>query len=132
MPNENEIEQEIQNKGLNAPRLTPQDIDSAILSEHYFTAEQGVRQSYHDNDDVHVGSTINAKAAATLPCLTFCVLVLNNGFSVTGESACISPENFNAEIGRKVAKENALNKVWQLEGYLLKDKLHQAELDKQF
>jgi len=55
--------------------------------------------------------------------LTFCVLVLRNGFTVTGESACVSPENFNAEIGREIARENAINKVWQLEGYLLRDKL---------
>ena len=123
---EQQIEQEIQDKGLNAPRLTPSHIDSVVLSEHYFTAEQGVRQSYRDNNDVHIGSTINSDyAVKSLPCLTFCVLVLKNGFTVTGESACASPENFNAEIGRKVAYENAREKIWQIEGYLLKEKLHQ-------
>ena len=58
-----------------------------------------------------------------LKLLTFCVFVLKNGFTVTGESACASPENFDAEIGRKIARENAVNKVWMLEGYLLKQKL---------
>ncbi|MFT3523419.1 Gp49 family protein, partial [Klebsiella pneumoniae] len=55
--------------------------------------------------------------------LTFCVLVLRNGFTVTGESACASPENFDPEIGRKIARENAVNKIWMLEGYLLKQRL---------
>ncbi|WP_249821492.1 Gp49 family protein, partial [Escherichia coli] len=54
---------------------------------------------------------------------TFCVLVLRNGFTVTGESACASQENFDAEIGRKIARQNAVNKIWMLEGYLLKQKL---------
>ena len=62
----------------------------------------------------------------TLGLLTFCVLVLRNGFTVTGESACASPENFDAEIGRKIARENAINKVWALMGYELRSKLHAA------
>ena len=100
MHNEKEIEQEIQDKGLNAPRLTPGLIDAAIADEDY-----------------HVfGDT----------CLTVCCLTLQNGFTVTGESACASPENFNAEIGRKIARENARNKIWVLEGYLLKQNLHEA------
>ena len=64
------------------------------------------------------------KFGSPLLLLTFCVLVLRNGFTVTGESACASPENFDAEIGRKIARENAINKVWMLEGYLLKQQLH--------
>ena len=113
------IEQEIQAKGLTAPRVTPQHIDSVIISEHYFTAASGV-----------VGEAALLKAGldysdvpASLKLLTFCVLVLRNGFTVTGESACASPENFDAEIGRKIARENAVNKIWPLEGYLLKQKL---------
>lgn len=63
---------------------------------------------------------------APLLLLTFCVLVLKNGFTVTGESACASPENFNAELGRQIARDNAIDKIWQLEGYLLKQSLHDA------
>ena len=55
--------------------------------------------------------------------LTFCVLVLSNGFTVTGESACASPENFDAEVGRKIARQNAVNKVWPLLGFRLRDQL---------
>jgi hypothetical protein len=58
--------------------------------------------------------------------LTFCVLVLRNGFTVTGESACASPENFDAEIGRKIARQNAIEKMWPLMGFNLKQKLHES------
>ena len=105
------IEQEIQAKGLTAPRITPADVEANIVGEHYFTAEQGVEAvegagSFHPNK-----VTPNWEA---LSLLTFCVLVLRNGFTVTGESACASPENFNAEIGRKIARANAVQKVWPL------------------
>lgn len=113
------IEQEIQAKGLTAPRITPDDIEANIAGEHYFTAEAGAVASLAKNasDD-----QINA-IPSSLRLLTFCVLVLRNGFTVTGESACASPENFDAEIGRKIARENAINKVWPLMGYELRSKL---------
>ena len=111
------IEQEIQAKGLTAPRVTPADIEANIISEHYFTAADGSVGEYLRR----VGA--NSKPKAELELLTFCVLVLRNGFTVTGESACASPENFDAEIGRKIARENAINKVWMLEGYLLRASL---------
>lgn len=117
------IEQEIQAKGLTAPRVTPADLQANIASEHYFTAFDGVCGSYRNNDDVHVGDVPDARNSQSLPLLTFCVLVLRNGFTVTGESACASPENFNAEIGRKIARENAVQKVWPLMGYELKERL---------
>lgn len=117
---EQQIEREIQDKGLNAPRLTPERIDAVILSEHYFIAGDavGVYQS-KDMPEAY-------KKADALDTLTFCVLVLENGFTVTGESACASPENFDPEIGRKIARENARNKIWPLEGYLLKNKLYHS------
>lgn len=120
MPNDQAIEQEIQDKGLTAPRVTPSDIEANIASEHYFTAEQGVEAvegagSFHPNK-----VTPNWEA---LSLLTFCVLVLKNGFTVTGESACASPENFDAELGRKIARQNAVAKIWPLMGYELKQRL---------
>ena len=117
--NDQTIEQEIQAKGLTAPRITPADIEANIISEHYFTAENGVIGATIDPD------VIVAKAQP-LRLLTFCVLVLKNGFTVTGESACASPENFDAELGRKIARQNAINKVWPLLGFLLKEKLATA------
>ena len=98
---EQEIEKEIQNKNLNAPRLTPSLIDSVIKAVDYHVFE---------------GS-----------CLTVCCMTLLNGFTITGESACASPDNFDEEIGKKIAFEQARSKIWMLEGYLLKDRLFKAK-----
>ncbi len=123
---EQQIEQEIQSKNLNAPRLTPDLINNVIVSEHYFTAADGAANADNDYDPL-VG------APSQLYTLTFCVLVLKNGFTVTGESACASPENFDAEIGKKIAYDNAREKIWSLEGYLLKEKLnHKIKIQEYF
>lgn len=98
MKDETQIEQEIQGKGLNAPRLNPDMIDEVIVYEQYH---------------VFPGTTC-----------TVCALTLRNGYIVTGESAAASPDNFNAEIGRNIARANARNKIWALEGYLLREKLN--------
>ena len=113
-----QIEQEIQAKGLTAPRITPDDIKANIVSEHYFTAAQGSDGAGPDPENQP-----KVPSNSPLHLLTFCVLVLRNGFTVTGESACASPENFNAEIGRRIARENATAKVWPLMGYELRSKL---------
>lgn len=98
-----EIENEIQAKGLTAPRLTPDSINAAIAGLQYH---------------IFPGTT-----------LTVCCVELVNGFTVTGESACASPENFNQELGQKIAFDNAKQKIWALEGYLLKQRLHEASHD---
>ena len=132
---DNQIEQEIQAKGLTAPRITPADIEANIASEHYFTAGEGVIGAFaasefasHRNAVVTLqrGSASPEVLKASLNLLTFCVLVLRNGFTVTGESACASPENFDAEVGCKIARQNAVAKIWPLLGFSLKQKLHEA------
>ena len=97
--NEQVIEQEIQAKNLNAPRLTPAMIDATIVAEAYY---------------IFPGTTV-----------TICLLTLQNGFSVVGQSAAASAANFDVEIGQKIARANAREKIWQLEGYLLCDHLAQ-------
>lgn len=94
---EKAIEKEIQSKGLNAPRLKPEGIDAQIVSTDYH---------------VFPGTT-----------MTVACLILRNGYCVIGESAAASPENFDADIGRKIAYGNARNKIWALEGYLLRSSL---------
>lgn len=116
-----EIEQEIQAKGKTAPRVTPDHIESVVTSEHYFTGYDGRIGALANGEDV---PAVELDDANQLRLLTFCVLVLENGFTVTGESACASPENFDAEIGRKIARDNAVQKIWMLEGYLLKQRMH--------
>ena len=131
--NDQAIENEIKAKGLTAPRITPDDIEANIASEHYFTAAEGVIGAFAAGEfDSHSGEVVSLRRGGASPevlkpslnLLTFCVLVLKNGFTVTGESACASPENFDAEVGRKIARANAVNKMWPLMGYALKEKLH--------
>ena len=164
------IEQEIQAKGLTAPRVTPADLEANIIGEFYFTAADALSNSVtsemvgrflswklpadfnpdagisffsnHEYDSPYWPSGTNLLHAgqveemlkhvaggdpvmpSPLRLLTFCVLVLRNGFTVTGESACASPENFDAEIGRNIARQNAVSKVWPLMGYALKEHLN--------
>lgn len=94
---EQEIEQEIQDKELLAPCLTPESIDSVIEGVDYY---------------VFPGTTV-----------TVCCLTLKNGFNVVGTSACASIENFDCQLGRKIAFADARDKIWALEGYLLKERL---------
>ena len=117
MSTDAQIEQEIQAKGKTAARITPADIEANIASEHYFTAADGVA------GEAPASQGNESLPWQTLGLLTFCVLVLRNGFTVTGESACASPENFDVEIGRKVARQNAVQKIWPLMGYELRSKL---------
>lgn len=93
---EQAIEKKIQDKGLNAPRIKPEDIDAKIKGSTFTNLPSG-------------------------KCV-ICEITLQNGFTVRGESACVSPKNFDQEIGNKIAFENARNKIWQLEGYLLQEK----------
>ena len=113
------IEAEIQAKGKTAPRVTPADVEANIDGEYYFTASQAVQATLEGQDEL----TRLCGAHRALGLLTFCVLHLKNGFTVTGESACASPENFDAEIGRRIARENAAAKIWPLMGYELRSKL---------
>jgi len=91
------IEAELKTKGLNAPHLTPADIDAVIVGEDYH---------------VFPGTT-----------MTVCALKLRNGFVVVGESAAASPENFDEAIGRRIARENARSRIWALEDYVLRERL---------
>ena len=138
MSNDQTIEQEIKACGADvAPRITPADIEANISNEYYFTAAQGVDgadierlRAQDETEPLNIAPMCDdpqtwRSAPRTIPLhlLTFCVLVLKNGFTVTGESACASPENFNAEIGRKVARTNAITKIWPLMGYELKQRM---------
>lgn len=111
---DSEIEKEIQAKGLTAPRVTPQMIEAATVAEYTFTAWNAISEYCPRMDELKL--------------LTICVLVLKNGFTVTGESACASPENFDAALGNKIARQKAKDKVWMLEGYALKERLRKESL----
>ncbi len=146
-----DIEQHIRAVGADQhPRITVADIEAEIEHEVYFNAADGLRLAYLTEDirDHHrreqrnsiidsmpvrsySGVCLDIEANTPIPgplkLLTFCVLVLRNGFTVTGESACASPANFNAQIGQRAARDAAINKAWQLLGFRLRDKLHAVE-----
>ncbi len=100
-----------------APRITPDDIEANIAHAYFFTALEACS-----------GVPVHIDATRPLSLLTICVLVLKNGFTVTGESACASPENFDADLGRKYAREAATRKVWPLMGYALRTELSRPAL----
>lgn len=82
-----------------APRVTEAHINSIIMGEDYVVMSDGRT--------------------------TICQLTLNNGFTVRGESSCVSAANFYAELGRQKSRERAFEKIWELEGYLLAQRLHE-------
>ena len=92
-----------------APRITPEHIEGIIEGEYYISADKL--------------PNVLAEHIGNLMCLTLCVLVLKNGFTVVGQSACASPDNYNYDIGKRLARQDAFNKIWQLEGYLLRSQL---------
>ena len=124
-PKPHSLEREIQAKADKGPRVTPAALKDEIVSEHYFTAADGVigQQAIKTIEDAW-----DIEAPAPLHLLTFCVLVLRNGFTVVGHSACASPANFNAEIGRRIARENAEREIWPLLGFRLRDELARTVL----
>jgi len=99
--NDQAIEQAIQDKGLNAPRLTPDSIDAVIVGETFTTLPSGK--------------------------VMVCELTLRNGFTVRGEAATVSKANFDEEIGQHISRENARSKVWEMEGYLLQQQLSEGK-----
>lgn len=106
----------------NGPRVTMASIEASIASEHYFTALDG-----DDSEQAVSVGDVTGDSCRYLKLLTFCVLVLRNGFTVTGESACVSEENFDADLGRKFARENAVGKLWPLLGFMLKEQVARSQ-----
>lgn len=123
------IEQAIQQAGADkAPRVTPADIEANIASEHYFTAADGVNgANWVDLMDPETGVINGTEAAvpqANLFLVTFCVLTTKNGTKLVGvNEGPVSPENFNAELGRSLARQKAIDQLWPLMGYALRDRL---------
>lgn len=104
-----------------APRVTKEDVLATIASEHYFTALQGAAFAA-------VGRHLEEIPAA-LGEVTFCVLILKNGHKIVGvNTGSISPKLFDAELARKLAREDALDRIWPLLGYQLREKLFQDSL----
>lgn len=112
------IMQAILTKGGTGPSVTASAVQGAIIAEHYFTAAQGVNGA---------SQPTNTNSIVPLSLLTFCVLTLKNGYTVTGHSACVSAANFSPDIGKGIARQNAEAQIWPLLGYALKEEIYQRE-----
>lgn len=116
------IEQEIQAKGLTAPRVTPEDVTANIRNVYFFTAKQGAERALNEEFQ----EPVDIASSEELSLLTICVIVTKSGFTAVGTSACASPENFDAGVGKKIAFENTKQQLWPLMGYELKQRLFAA------
>jgi hypothetical protein len=108
-----------------ARRVTLKDVKDSVLFEYYFTAADGVRGGRLSKAG---RSGIMQGKAASLEQLTFCVLVLKNGFTVVGQSACADPANYQQDLGERIARSDAEGKIWVLLGYELKTELDKGEV----
>lgn len=102
-----------------APRVSLDDIKACIGATYWFTADDvcvGADSNYDPDFEVPI-------AIEALGLLTICIVVMKNGFTVIGKSAPASPENFNAELGKRFAYEDAIRQLWPLMGFALRDKL---------
>ena len=107
-----QLEQEIQTKANVAPRVTLADLNKSVSATFHFNLFEAL---------VATGKYPYVPEAFKLT--TICALDMVNGFTVLGESACASPENYNREIGEKIATDRAKEKLWPLLGYQLKSSL---------
>jgi hypothetical protein len=103
-------------EGRTAPRVSLADIEANIAAAIYTTGAEVAGK----------GGLATLMMPPSLAVLTIAIVVLQNGFTIIGKSAPASVENFDAELGRKLAYEDAVRQVWPLMGYALRERLHQA------
>ena len=117
---------------MSAPQVTPADVEATIASEHYFTAGEGVIGAFVAGEfGAHGGDTVTVRRDTASPqvlkpslnLLTYCVLVLKNGHTVSGEAYCADPARFNAETGRIEARKVAINKLWPMVVYAERERM---------
>jgi hypothetical protein len=103
--------------------VTETEVETLISSWWHFTAAEGIAGAYAAG--VPYSDQPPVRADSPLRLLSICVLELKNGFTVTGESYCMNPAEFNLEVGKKIAYDNAVEKVRTLVSFQIKERLHQ-------
>lgn len=123
-----QIEQEIRTKGLTAPRITPEDVEAAIASEHYFTAEHGIEGAV-SRGELWARHAAEWPGDTPMPYITHCVIILRNGHKIVGvNTGAVSNANFDPELARRLARQDAINQIWPLLGFALRERLAAAPM----
>jgi hypothetical protein len=107
-----------------APRVSLRDIEEAIVSRYHFTAGEVIDalNAIAPTSRDGYGLPSPGPIPESLKLLSICIVVMKNGFTVIGKSACASPANFNADLGRKIAYEDAICQIWPLMGFALRER----------
>lgn len=109
--------------GTGAPRVTLKYMEDRMERVDYFTLGDVILGDRFERTLGLHGEEVQARPVHNLDCTTVCAISMSNGFVVQGYSACASPENFNETFGRELAYKDAVNKLWSLEAYLLRERL---------
>lgn len=120
------LEQQIQAKGLTAPRVTPEDVEASIASEHYYTAEHGIEGAV-SRGELWARHAAEWPGDTPMPYITHCVIVMRNGHKIVGvDTGSVSNANFDPELARELARKDAVSQIWPLLGYALRERLAAA------
>lgn len=99
--------------------VTKESIKAKIKAVYYYNGADAAKTAFADP------AGIPEADLATLGLVTHCMIILENNYKVEGISACVDPANYDEQKGRECAYENAFDKIWQLEGYLLRQAMHE-------
>lgn len=101
-------------------KVTMADLEAQVKSQFFFTARDGVYRNEMAGSD-----------AAALSHVMICVLILHNGLKLVGvNTGSVDPRDYNADMAMKMARADAINQLWPMLGFQLKEQLYmEAEMD---
>lgn len=103
-------------------KVTEELIESRIVGKYFFNLGEAVNSTCTE---------VAPKDLARMSLVTKCVLVLENGYTIVGHSACVDPAIYNEQLGQQYAYKNAIDKIWALEGYVLANQMHEQALNQE-
>jgi hypothetical protein len=112
MPQESDRDRQIRT-GLSSLEIADQESAAVQKTKNRVTLESMLAK-IADEEYIHPKS---------IPHMTICVLTTDNGFALVGKSSPADPDNFNEELGKKFAREDAIRQMWPLEAYLLRERM---------
>jgi hypothetical protein len=104
-----------------APRVALADIEAAIFGVFYQTGDHLL-----DHADIKADAYKDTELYARARLMTICTIMMKNGFMVVGHSTPASPENYQWELGKQLAYDQAFKQLWPLMGFVLKTRQHEG------